>query len=291
MFLYELISLYFPFEKQNLMGSQIEKLIIEGERPTLQNRVRMCNSLQTPFPPSPLLLSSLPHLFPSFLSPSLFFSTFPHLSPFSLPSLLLPYRLSFPPSSLPPPLLPFSSTSPPPLHYYCPPLLPFLLPSLPFSPLPSQELNNPILYLDTMRWCWQQDYRSRPSADQLVGSIANESVSRLVDAISLHNTTQITCACICTLPIQILSPELNSSLLDDDRYAALPASPSGPSSVAQGDLQEDLWLCMYTPGGEEEEETVGSGGEGEEEGARAEVCIINFKRKASLFTEVRVGGV
>jgi len=39
MFLYELIGLYFPFEKQNLMGSQIEKLIIEGERPPLQNRV------------------------------------------------------------------------------------------------------------------------------------------------------------------------------------------------------------------------------------------------------------
>ena len=39
MFLYELISLHFPFEKQNLMGSQIEKLIIEGERPPLQNRV------------------------------------------------------------------------------------------------------------------------------------------------------------------------------------------------------------------------------------------------------------
>ena len=29
MFLYEVISLHFPFEKQNLMGSQIEKLIIE----------------------------------------------------------------------------------------------------------------------------------------------------------------------------------------------------------------------------------------------------------------------
>ena len=39
MFLYELISLHFPFEKQNLMGSQIEKLVIEGERPPLQNRV------------------------------------------------------------------------------------------------------------------------------------------------------------------------------------------------------------------------------------------------------------
>ena len=39
MFMYELIALYFPFEKQNLMSSQIEKLVIDGERPPLQNRV------------------------------------------------------------------------------------------------------------------------------------------------------------------------------------------------------------------------------------------------------------
>ena len=39
MFMYELVSLYFPFEKQNLMSSQIEKLVIDGERPPLQNRV------------------------------------------------------------------------------------------------------------------------------------------------------------------------------------------------------------------------------------------------------------
>lgn len=39
MFLFELISLYFPFEKQNLMHAQIEKLVIDGERPPLQNRV------------------------------------------------------------------------------------------------------------------------------------------------------------------------------------------------------------------------------------------------------------
>lgn len=39
MFLFETISLHFPFEKQNLMHAQIEKLVIEGERPPLQNRV------------------------------------------------------------------------------------------------------------------------------------------------------------------------------------------------------------------------------------------------------------
>ena len=39
MFLFETISLQFPFEKQNLMHAQIEKLVIEGERPPLQSRV------------------------------------------------------------------------------------------------------------------------------------------------------------------------------------------------------------------------------------------------------------
>jgi len=39
MFLYEMISLYFPFEKQNIMASQIEKLTIQGERPPLHSRV------------------------------------------------------------------------------------------------------------------------------------------------------------------------------------------------------------------------------------------------------------
>ena len=37
--MYEIISLHFPFEKENLMSSQIEKLVIEGERPPLHNRV------------------------------------------------------------------------------------------------------------------------------------------------------------------------------------------------------------------------------------------------------------
>ena len=42
MFLYEMISLYFPFEKQNLMKAQIEKLVTEEERPSLQSRVCVC---------------------------------------------------------------------------------------------------------------------------------------------------------------------------------------------------------------------------------------------------------
>ena len=39
MFMYELITLSFPFEQQNLMHNQIERLVVEGERPPLQTRV------------------------------------------------------------------------------------------------------------------------------------------------------------------------------------------------------------------------------------------------------------
>ena len=42
MFMYELIALHFPFEKQNLMAAQIEKLVVEGSRPQLQHRVCTC---------------------------------------------------------------------------------------------------------------------------------------------------------------------------------------------------------------------------------------------------------
>lgn len=39
MFMYELLAQQFPFERQNLMHNQIEKLIIDGDRPSLQNKV------------------------------------------------------------------------------------------------------------------------------------------------------------------------------------------------------------------------------------------------------------
>ena len=41
MFMYELITLSFPFERQNLMHNQIERLVVEGERPPLQTRVSL----------------------------------------------------------------------------------------------------------------------------------------------------------------------------------------------------------------------------------------------------------
>ena len=68
MFLFETISLYFPFEKQNLMHAQIEKLVIEGERPPLQSRVCLfvcvclfiCNVLLLTAVSVPLLLWRCP---------------------------------------------------------------------------------------------------------------------------------------------------------------------------------------------------------------------------------------
>ena len=39
MFMYELLAQQFPFERQNLMHNQIEKLVLEGQRPSIQNKV------------------------------------------------------------------------------------------------------------------------------------------------------------------------------------------------------------------------------------------------------------
>jgi serine/threonine protein kinase len=165
MFMFELISLYFPFEKQNLMSSQIEKLVIDGERPPLQNR----------------------------------------------------------------------------------------------------ELSNPILYLDVMRWCWQHDFRSRPSADHLIEVISSDSVPRLVEAISLHGTSDITCSALSILPIE-------QSATEDYGVMSMTSSSTTQKYVARGDLQEDVWLGLYSEEGRERE-------------GESQVCVINFKGKASFSTQ------
>ncbi len=135
-------------------------------------------------------------------------------------------------------------------------------------------MNNPILYLDTMRWCWQQDYRLRPSARQLMDVLSNASLSQLVDAISLHSELEVTCACICTLPIEKISQDLTASVLSEDDPRSVPTSlPSTPHThVTRGDLQEELWLCLHSA---------------EESGLSvSRICIINFRGKASLPTQV-----
>lgn len=126
-----------------------------------------------------------------------------------------------------------------------------------------QELNNPILYLDVMRWCWQQDFRARPSASQLEDILTNPSIPYLVDAISLHNSSTVTCACVCTLPIEIVPPTADPDS-SDSVFPSL--SSSAHSYMAQGDLQEELWLSTYN------------------EESRSEIVVINFKGKASKVT-------
>ena len=137
--------------------------------------------------------------------------------------------------------------------------------------LHTQELNNPILFLDVMRWCWQQDFTLRPSAEQLEEILTNPSIPHLVDAISLHSSSPVTCACVCTLPIEIQhsEPDLNESSVFASIASTSSTAPSSSSSsshayMAQGDLQEELWLATY--GGQERE---------------SEIVVINFKGKAA----------
>ena len=74
----------------------------------------------------------------------------------------------------------------------------------------------------------------------------------------------MTCACICTLPIEIVPPaEMAMGESGDPRPGSF-VPPSPHSHLAQGDLQEELWLCTYN-----------------DEGCGSEVCVINFKGKAS----------
>ena len=52
-----------------------------------------------------------------------------------------------------------------------------------------QELNNPLLFLDVMRWAWEQDYHNRPSATQLKEVLLQSSVSHLINAYPLQPFT------------------------------------------------------------------------------------------------------
>ena len=72
--------------------------------------------------------------------------------------------------------------------------------------------------------------------------------------------------------------------------SVVPVSPSTHPYVARGDLQEDVWLGLYSKdvGGR----GVGGGrgrGRGGDEGSgegQSQVCVINFKGKANFFSEV-----
>ena len=72
--------------------------------------------------------------------------------------------------------------------------------------------------------------------------------------------------------------------------SVVPVSPSTHPYVARGDLQEDVWLGLYSNdvGGR----GVGGGrvrGRGGDDGSgegQSQVCVINFKGKANFFSEV-----
>ena len=129
-----------------------------------------------------------------------------------------------------------------------------------------------MLYLDVMRWCWQQDFRTRPSAKQLEEVLSNPSIPYLIDAISLHNSNNVTCACVSTLPIEIVAPPSEQDL--SESILASVAASSSHSYLAQGDLQEELWLATHHS----------------EKGS--EITVINFKGKASQVKKIikRLGG-
>ena len=57
--------------------------------------------------------------------------------------------------------------------------------------------------------------------------------------------------------------------------------------VARGDLQEDVWLGLFTEEGWEGRGREGGGGEDGEVEGESQVCVINFKGKASFSTQVR----
>lgn len=121
-----------------------------------------------------------------------------------------------------------------------------------------------------MRWCWQQDFRHRPSANQLEDILTNPSIPYLVDAMSLHNSNTITCSCVSTLPIEILPTTSDDSSeggggggggsINTTSFSA------SVSNMVQGDLQEELWLSTYN--------------EKNQEDTKSEIVVINFKGKA-----------
>ena len=147
-----------------------------------------------------------------------------------------------------------------------------------------------MLYLDLMRWCWQQEYRHRPSATQVAEFITAPSFPRLVDAIALNSSAVITSACIGTFLIEaprLSTPHQSSphilrrDAVNVDKHLRFDRRPSSReellaieySDVVKGDLQEEIWLSLYT-----QVNSMPS----------SEVKIIGFRNKAEPYTDVCV---
>ena len=134
---------------------------------------------------------------------------------------------------------------------------------------PHQELNNPILYLDIMRWAWQQDFHHRPSAAQLEKILASPSIPLMVDAFNLqpYCDSGITASCTVTLPIDI-------STSSEGLQGGPPMSPPAKHSyVTQGDIQEEVWLCSFV-----DPEVTGV--------PEALLSIISFRGRANFCVDV-----
>ena len=147
-----------------------------------------------------------------------------------------------------------------------------------------------MLYLDLMRWCWQQEYRHRPSAMQVAEFITAPSFPRLVDAIALNSNAVITSACIGTFLIEaprLSTPHQSSphiirrDAVKVDKHHPFDRKASSReellaieySDVVKGDLQEEIWLSLHT-----QTNSMPS----------SEVKIIGFRKKAEPYTDVSV---
>ena len=145
-----------------------------------------------------------------------------------------------------------------------------------------------MLYLDLMRWCWQQEYRNRPSATQVTEFITAPSFPRLMDAIALNSNAIITSACIGTFLIE--APRLSShpgsphvrhrDAVRVDRHPLHRKASSHEellameySDVVKGDLQEEIWLSLHTKCNSM---------------PSSEVKIIGFRKKAEPYTDVSI---
>ena len=66
--------------------------------------------------------------------------------------------------------------------------------------------------------------------------------------------------------------------------------PTSHQYVARGDLQEDVWLGLYSTkgkgGGGKDGGGKDGGGVGEREEGESQVCVINFRGKTSFTTQV-----
>ena len=70
-----------------------------------------------------------------------------------------------------------------------------------------QDLPCPVLIRELMVWCWQQEEKDRPSAQEVVGLAKADQFLRLADAIRINNFgSQVDECCmrLCSKPYEKL---------------------------------------------------------------------------------------